>query len=146
MSLYGDTILCLLQERRNRIRFLPRRRALAAVFLSIGISCFMGSCRPAAPEKLIHVVFRLDDFSALSSADFEGRIIDAFRQAKASITIGVVPFDHTGSGTDPSSQDIVPLTPLKAAVKDGTVDIALHGYSHQAINAEPYSRILGARI
>lgn len=104
----------------------------------------MEFCCPDGPEKQIYVVFRFDDFSALSSADIELRIIDAFRKARASLPIGVIPFDHTFDhtvpGANPSSQDVVPLTPmkaaaLKAAVKDGTVDIAMHGYTHQAINA-----------
>lgn len=133
---------------KSGFRLSSRSRALLAAFFFILISSFTESCRLAAPEKLIHVVFRLDDFSALSSADFELRTIDAFRKARASITIGVIPFHYTVPGADPSSPDVVPLTPLKAAmlkaaVKDGTVDIALHGYSHQAINAEHTAEFSG---
>jgi peptidoglycan/xylan/chitin deacetylase (PgdA/CDA1 family) len=133
---------------KSRFRLIPRSHALLAAFFLIGINSFTNSCRPAVPEKQIYVVFRLDDFSALSSADFELRIIEAFRKAKASMTIGVIPFDHTASDADPSSQDVVPLTPmkaatLKAAIKDGTVDVALHGYSHQAINAEHTAEFSG---
>ena len=133
---------------KSRFRLGTRSRAFLAAFFFISSSSFTESCRLAAPEKLIHVVFRLDDFSALSSADFELSMIGAFRKARASITIGVIPFDHTVPGADPSSQDVVPLTPmkavtLKAAVKDGTVDIAMHGYTHQTINAEHTAEFSG---
>lgn len=70
----------------------------------------------------------------------ELRIIDVFRKNEASITLGVTPFICVGSVNDPSPKDIAPLTLIKGDIlkngfKNGILDIALHGYSHQTISA-----------
>jgi len=99
-------------------------------------------------KKQVNVVFRFDDCSARSSTDMELRIIDAFRKNEASITLGVIPFVCVGDVHDPSPQDIVSLTSIKGDIlktgfKDGILDIALHGYSHQTISAEQMTEFSG---
>ena len=107
-----------------------------------------GCDTPVIEKKRIYIVFRFDDYSATSSTDVELRIIDDFRRNEASVTFGVIPFVSADDWLDPSSHDIVPLTTikgdiLKAGVKDGTLEIALHGFSHQTINAERKTEFSG---
>ena len=99
-------------------------------------------------KKQVNVVFRFDDYSALSSTDMELIIIDAFRKNEASITFGVIPFVCAGDIHDPSPNDVVPLTSMKAdilktAVTDGILDVALHGYSHQTIKSKQFTEFSG---
>jgi len=108
----------------------------------------MGCNKPSSEERKINVIFRYDDYSALSPMDMELRIINIFRKNKASITFGVIPFVIAGNQRDPAPQDFVPLTSikgdlLKAAFKEGILDIALHGYSHQTIDAKRKSEFSG---
>jgi len=89
-------------------------------------------------EKQITVIFRYDDYSSRSLTDIEVKIIDAFQKHNVSCTFGVIPCIYSGDGYDPAPQDVVPLTPAKAnilnsAMKAGTLEVALHGYSHQTI-------------
>lgn len=91
--------------------------------------------------KEIKVVFRFDDYCARSTTEAELRIIDSFRNNKASFTIGVIPFICAEEVRDPSPQDELPLTSkkadiLRAGYEDNILDVALHGYSHQTIIAE----------
>jgi len=97
-------------------------------------------CDRQPEHKRVNVIFRLDDYSAKSSTDMELKILDTFRKNEASVTFAVIPFISVVYVHDPSpNQGVVPLPPkkgeiLKAGLKDGILDIALHGYSHQTIN------------
>ena len=87
-------------------------------------------------ERKINVVFRYDDPSAGSESEFELKIIDAFREHNATVTFGVIPFICARDVHDTSPQNVIPLGPKKGkllgkAVKEGVLDIAMHGYSHQ---------------
>jgi hypothetical protein len=89
-------------------------------------------------EKQITVIFRYDDYLRFSSTDIAVKLVAAFQQHGFSCTLGVVPYVGSGDYHGPTPQDVVPLTPAKAniianAIKDGTVEVALHGYSHQRI-------------
>jgi hypothetical protein len=100
---------------------------------------FEGCMPKHSGEKHINIVFRFDDFSAISSTEFELKIIESFRKCSATLTIGVIPFECAINQLDLTPQDIVPLTTIKAdvlknAISDGSVDVALHGYSHQTIS------------
>jgi len=101
----------------------------------------IGCSNQPIEEKKINVVFRFDDPSALSSTETEIKIIDAFREHNASITFGVIPFICAGDVKVTTPCNVVPLGPkkgklLKKAVKEGVLDIALHGYSHQTIDTK----------
>ena len=65
-------------------------------------------------EKHINVVFRFDDYSAISSTEFELKIIEAFRQNNATLTVGVIPFECAINQLDVASQENVPLTSDKS--------------------------------
>lgn len=108
------------------------------------------SATATVERKVINVVFRYDDYSSSSETNVELRIIDIFRQNKASITFSVIPFFVAGDSHDTSLQNInaIPLTAekgkiLKAGINEGVLDVALHGYSHQAINATHDSEFSG---
>lgn len=113
------------------------KRALIAipVILFFSLNTYVEG---APPEKQITVVFRFDDYSSLSSTEFEVKLINTFRKYNAACTFGVIPYACTGDEHDTRPQDVVPLTLKKAAilknaVKEGILEVALHGYSHQTI-------------
>ncbi|MBP3193961.1 DUF2334 domain-containing protein [Natronogracilivirga saccharolytica] len=99
-------------------------------------------------NKIVNVVFRFDDYSARSSTDLELRLIDTFRENEVAITFGVIPFVSTGNLHDPSPKNLAPLTSekvdiLKKGYVKGTLDIALHGYSHQTISVKKNTEFSG---
>ena len=104
--------------------------------MMVSISIFFVSCN-TSNKKEIDVAFRFDDFSATSNTNIELKIIDAFKDAKSPFTIGVIPYVIDGDQTDRSIQKVNPLSAEKANVlitgyHEGIIDVALHGYSHQA--------------
>jgi peptidoglycan/xylan/chitin deacetylase (PgdA/CDA1 family) len=94
------------------------------------------------------VVFRFDDYSAISSTDVELKIIRAFREHEAPFTIAVIPFVSASNLEEPGPMDPVPLPPekgaiLKAGVEAGIVEVALHGYCHRTIDSEHLTEFAG---
>lgn len=90
-------------------------------------------------QKLITVAFRYDDYSRFSDTDLEVKLIMAFQRYNIPCTFGVIPYvsgNPEVPGPDP--QKVYPLTLekasiLKDAIKPGTLEVALHGYSHRTI-------------
>ena len=126
----------------NIIVLVTQRCRIAPAFIGSAL-LFIGACQNFQ-QKEINIVFRLDDYSARSSTELEQKIIDDFRAIGASITFGVIPFIISDDVHDPSFQPIVPLSALKADIlrkghEDGTLDIALHGYSHQTTRFGKYT-------
>lgn len=123
-------------------------RALMLV-LFLFISPLTAQAGFPAQGKQIIVVFRFDDYSSRSSTDIEVKIIEAFQKYNASLTLGVIPYVCARDYLDPLPQDLVPLTQFKAnilndAIKAGTLEIALHGYSHQTMRERgKYSEFFG---
>ncbi len=100
----------------------------------------------------IDVVFRFDDYSATSRTELERQIFDIFRKNKAVLTVGVIPFVCERDIHDVSPQPAIALTQakidiLRDAAEKGVVEVALHGYNHQAVRAEGkrYSEFKGVR-
>ena len=90
----------------------------------------------SGPRKEITVVFRFDDYSTRSTTELEVKLIKAFQRHNIRATFGVIPYVSVGDARDPLPQDLLALTPEKAAIlrdaiSSGAVDVALHGYSHQ---------------
>lgn len=88
-------------------------------------------------KRQITLIFRFDDYSSRSATHMEQRIIDLFAEHRLSLTIGVIPYVCAGFVKDTRPQEVMALSPAKAeilrqAVRAGTVDVALHGYSHQS--------------
>jgi predicted deacetylase len=117
-----------------------------ATFL-IGLSLI--SCMPKhSGEKHINIIFRFDDYSAISSAEFEMKIINALRENNITATFAVIPFECAIDQLDTSRQDLVPLTVAKAdilknSIADGIIEVALHGYSHQTISSKQRTEFSG---
>lgn len=98
-------------------------------------------------NKQITVVFRFDDPSALSSLKTELSVIKSFKEHNASLTFGVIPY-RCKDTRDPSPQELFPLGEDKAhifqkAAKEGIVDLALHGYSHQMSAKKSWTEFKG---
>lgn len=119
------------------------------IVILIATIIFIGCKVQGTKEKQINVIFRLDDYSARSSTDMELKIIDAFRKNKASVTLGVIPFICDCDIHDPSpNKDVIALPSskgeiLRTGLKEGILDIALHGYSHQTMNTKPSTEFSG---
>lgn len=92
-----------------------------------------------AAKKTITVVLRYDDYAG-HSMPFEDSIIDILRQYNARATFGVIPYRCAGAKGAPSEQDIpLPrqkMDVLSQAVRDGTLEIAAHGYCHQDVRPD----------
>jgi peptidoglycan/xylan/chitin deacetylase (PgdA/CDA1 family) len=111
------------------------RRIGEQVFLKIAALTFFYT-KPTSDRPII-VAFRYDDYSTTSATALEKKIMGLFREARAAITFGVIPFVAERDGRDPSLQNLLALSPeklslLKTAADDGVVEVALHGYSHQS--------------
>ena len=87
-------------------------------------------------RNAIRVVFRYDDCSARSSLDLETRLAEAFGKHGAQLTVGVIPFvcERFESTAPQSSTRLsnAKAALLRRAAERGQIDIALHGYNHQA--------------
>lgn len=97
--------------------------------------------------KQINIVFRLDDYSAISSTAMELKIIDLFRKNNSSITFGVIPALEETYVTEHSSP-VEPLSAIKCDVltkaeAEGVIEIALHGFSHKTLNPKVPSEFTG---
>lgn len=95
-------------------------------------------------NKII-LVFRYDDYSSRSATYLDQKIIDLFKEHHLSLTIGVVPYVNAGRELDRNPQEVIPLSPAKAEIlrlarRAGTVDVALHGYSHHNVRQRSASK------
>ncbi|RQW89289.1 MAG: DUF2334 domain-containing protein [Geobacter sp.] len=105
----------------------------------------------AQVDRTTNIFFRYDDISGRSTTVLEQKLIDLFRRHRFSFTVGVIPFVCDRDYEDPGLQGNIALSPQKAeilrdAVKTGTLDVALHGYSHQSIRTRkegPYTEFSG---
>jgi peptidoglycan/xylan/chitin deacetylase (PgdA/CDA1 family) len=99
-------------------------------------------------KRVINVIFRYDDFSALSRTDLELSILEICKQNNFRFTFAVVPFIVEGDVHLPGDRKSVPLSIekidiLKNAVGQGLIDIALHGFSHQSNRYSEFSEFVG---
>lgn len=112
---------------------------LGVLFLILTLT-FLPKAADASDEKKITVVFRYDDYSASSSTGLELKLIDSFKKSKVPVTFAVIPY-VCPNVEDPRPQNVTPLTRekariLKDAIKEGILEVALHGYSHQTISGK----------
>ncbi|MBT6050162.1 MAG: DUF2334 domain-containing protein [Candidatus Scalindua sp.] len=130
-----------------QLEFLQKKiikRALITLLVILFFS-FNIDADGVTPEKQITVVFRFDDYSSLSSTEFEVKLINAFREYNAVCTFGIIPYVCTGDTHDTRTQEVVPLTlkkaaMLKNAIEENIMEAALHGYSHQTIRNKANGR------
>ena len=90
-----------------------------------------------AKDKIL-LIFRYDDCSSRSNTELERKLIHAFKAHKMSCTFGVIPYICVDDVADPLPQELSALTVEKAemlreACREGIIEVAQHGYSHQTI-------------
>lgn len=98
----------------------------------------------------VTVVFRYDDYSAKSNTALEVALLELFRRHDYPFVFGVVPtialdIHHP---TPETSEFLRPLLDdkfsiLREAMSDGTVEVALHGLTHQRVDPETPSEFRG---
>jgi len=99
---------------------------LLIVFTVVAFTFFSKS---GSPE--VKVILRYDDYSNRSSLEVENEFLNAISSYDISCSFGIIPFDVNKTG---GSKDI-PLDSSKIhliaqQVREGNIEIALHGYSH----------------
>lgn len=90
-------------------------------------------------NKKINIIFRFDDYSEISNTNLENKILSIFKDNEAIITFGVVPFICDGIKEKTYKQNTISLSNkklniLNKGIKTGTIDVALHGNTHQTNN------------
>ena len=127
-------------------RFLLRA---APIILMFAYTLALSGCAlMPLPQKTIHVVFRFDDYSSVSDIALERKILDIFSRHQAPITFAVIPFACAGDIHDPAPQKKIPLSQqkidlIKQAHNRGILQVGLHGYSHQTLDAGHYAEFEG---
>ncbi len=116
--------------------------SILIAFVLVSISS--GECADLRKNS-ITVIFRYDDYSSRSSTEIERRLIDVFREKKVGCTFGVIPFVCAGPPQDEQPQQLIPLSAskigiLREGMQDGTLDVALHGCSHQTAHEKNFLR------
>jgi len=84
---------------------------------------------------MIRVAFRFDDPSETSNQLIEAGVIDALRRHRACATFAVIPFRMVDGVK--VSLSAARAKPLVEAARDGIIEIALHGHTHQRRAPEP---------
>jgi len=104
---------------------------LLVIFLT-GIPCQAGNIDG------LRVLFRYDDYSHLSNSNLEEKLFDTIGSSGGALIVGVIPFHGKSypEGENPflhteSKLGEEKVTLLKKNVREGVVDISLHGYSHR---------------
>ncbi len=91
-----------------------------------------------ANSKSIHLIFRFDDYSAVSNTTIEKNLLEIFEDKKFPITFAVIPYatDKEASSLEPSQLIEIPpdkIKILKEGLSSGFLEIGLHGYNHKTI-------------
>ncbi len=113
------------------------------------VNCADISAKHKQPK--LSVIFRYDDYSAISPIDDEHKLIEILKERHAKVVFAVTPFICGNDYKNPKKQKLIQLTPekiklLKNAINAGVVEVALHGYSHQNIHTSlPWSEFAGEK-
>jgi peptidoglycan/xylan/chitin deacetylase (PgdA/CDA1 family) len=99
-------------------------------------------------RRPIAVVLRYDDYSAKSDAAADCTMIDCLKRFHLPATFGVTPYVCSSDVLDPSDTTLLPLAGeklslLREAVDSVGIEVALHGYSHQANRLARRSEFVG---
>jgi peptidoglycan/xylan/chitin deacetylase (PgdA/CDA1 family) len=110
------------------------------VVLLLCLGLLAGCSGKDIDHKKIVIIFRYDDYSNSSPTGLEKKLIDAFRKSGLTITFAVIPYSLVADHYNRSNENIVCLDNQKAdlimaGLRDNTVNIAQHGFSHQKSRA-----------
>lgn len=88
-------------------------------------------------RQAVRVFFRYDDYSATSNPTVDNGLIGLFGKHGVCCTFAVIPRVTEGNYRDPRPRPSLDLdasrrTALAAAVQNGSVDVALHGFEHRS--------------
>ena len=78
--------------KREIIKYSLVSQLICALIVNATILLFISSFCGASADRDVIVVFRFDDYSELSSTEFEMNLIDSFQRRNISITFAVVPY------------------------------------------------------
>lgn len=78
----------------------------------------------------VTVVFRYDDYSARSDTAVERRLFESFGSRNIPLVVGAIPCIGATGRDDGEILPHEKADLLREAVETGTVDVAVHGYSH----------------
>ena len=90
----------------------------------------------------MQLFFRFDDITGLSSLDLEKQLFEIFKDCKMVCSVAVVPMVTARNFEEQMPAGNIPLCKekilfLQSTVQQGTFDVLLHGYSHQAFKLYP---------
>jgi Uncharacterized protein conserved in bacteria (DUF2334) len=124
---------------------LPRSHKLILLLFLAPSLCT--SVLRAAPARLT-VVFRYDDYSAVSTIGIDRSVISEFDSRRLALTMFVIPYVSEGDVHSTAPQRLLQLDAAKTALlryahARGTVDVAVHGYSHQSRLLSEFSEFRG---
>lgn len=97
---------------------------IKGIFCFIFCTCILGNI------SAVKVVFRLDDLR-LKEDSISMRALQLFNHKEVPLTVAIVPCDNMEKAIIPTAEDSLYLTELQ----NSNVEIALHGLTHQHINA-----------
>lgn len=101
---------------------------------------FLCICIPINSQN-IQLVFRYDDFTLVNDSTNE-KVIRLLHRHNIPVVLGVIPCDARENLK--MDKDYRFLTELRALVRNGSVEIALHGLTHQKMT--PYGEFKGLSI
>lgn len=102
--------------------------------------------------KMVTVFFRFDDYSEASPVAVEAGLVEALRNNGVCATFAVIPAVTEGSYHVSGCRGELPLGMakikfLQEAIRDGAVDVALHGWNHRTVSkSTPHSEFVGVPV
>ena len=126
-----------------RKRNLPPLCVLLVLFFFLTLGGNFSNAEEVLPEDKIFVVFRNDDPSAMSDAEHEKRVMEIFEKYHIPQTFGIIPNVvedyHNANYTKfyLLTENQAMLNLLKKWHREGLIEIALHGYTHQTNSLHP---------
>jgi peptidoglycan/xylan/chitin deacetylase (PgdA/CDA1 family) len=109
------------------------------ILLSLTFFVFSSCKKVADKDKVVNIIFRYDDVSVYTSSRLESKILTLFKEHNISLTFAVIPYRCTGEATNIKNTKVLAYPQnkanlLKKYVDNGTLEVALHGYSHQTVS------------
>jgi len=111
------------------------RKLVFSIVISVIISAH---AKAEESSDKLKIILRYDDYSNFTSMEVAESFIDAAKSVGAGVLVGVIPFPYDDYPDSYVPGTVLPpllsqekLALLKKHVTDGTIEIAVHGYSHE---------------